>query len=165
MASGDVLARWEASDGKPPTTAFASLVRRNNHLVAAFDAATDEALDFTSFLRGYTALGMTVRIAWTSDTAITGNVIWDGSFEAHADDAAAGDLDADSFAAVQSVTVAAPSAAGEVVYDEIAFTNGAQIDSIATGEWFRFRLNRDANNASDTMAGDAHLVAVEIRET
>src|SRR3990172_3130730 len=127
MASGDVLARWAAADGVPPTATFAYTIRRNKDLVAVFDAGTDWFLNFFDMLRGYNGGGVTLRIAWTSDTATTNNVVWAAAFEARADDAQ--DLDADSFAAVQSVTAAAPSVAGEVVYDEIAFTNGAQMDS------------------------------------
>lgn len=163
MASGDILSRWQAQDGIPPTSAFAPAVRRNSHLLTAFDAATDESLDFADMLRGYANGGMTLRLGWTSDTATSGNVIWAAQFERHADDA--DDLDADGFAAVQTVTAPAPTLAGEVVYDEIAFTDGAQIDSIANGEDFRLRVTRDADNASDTMVGDAQLKVVELRET
>ena len=37
------------------------------------------------------------------------------------------------------------------------------IDSVTAGDGFRLKITRDANNASDTMTGDAELIAVEIR--
>jgi len=57
------------------------------------------------------------------------------------------------------------SATGEPAYDTIAFTNGAQMDSLAAGESFRLRIYRDANNGDDDMAGDAQLLRIEIQET
>jgi hypothetical protein len=45
----------------------------------------------------------------------------------------------------------------------VAVTDGANIDSIAVGESFRIRVRRDV--ANDDAAGDAELVAVELRET
>lgn len=39
------------------------------------------------------------------------------------------------------------------------------MDSLAAGEAFRLKVTRDADNASDTMAGDAELIGVEIKET
>jgi len=45
----------------------------------------------------------------------------------------------------------------------VAFTDGAQMDSVAVGELFRIKVTRDA--ASDDAAGDAELHAVEIKET
>jgi hypothetical protein len=45
-------------------------------------------------------------------------------------------------------------------YAEITLTT---IDSVTAGDGFRLKINRDANNASDTMTGDAELIAVEVR--
>ena len=45
----------------------------------------------------------------------------------------------------------------------ISFTDGADMDSVAAGEAFRLKVTRDG--VSDTAAGDAELMAVEIRET
>lgn len=164
MASGNTLIQWSASAGIPPSSAFATLARRNNHLVANFDAATDEAIDFEGVLPShYSGGGLTVTLVWLAATATTGNVVWDVSIERHQDDTQ--DLDADGFAAVQSVTAACASASGEPSYDNITFTDGAQMDSLAVGESFRLRVNRDANNGSDTMAGDAQLIRVVVKET
>ena len=49
-------------------------------------------------------------------------------------------------------------------YTEIAFSN-AQIDGLLAGEAFRLRVSRDATNGADTMAGDAELFGIELRET
>ena len=113
--------------------------------------------------RVYDGSGVTVTLVWLAATATTGDVVWDVSFERHEDDAT--DFDADSFAAVNSATATTASAAGEPQYTAITFTDGADMDSVAVGESFRLRVNRDADNGSDDMAGDAQLARVEIQET
>jgi hypothetical protein len=114
-------------------------------------------------LRQYAGGGITVRIAWMATSAVTGNVIWSAAIE-RGDTGT--DHDADSFASAQnSAAAAAAGTSGDPTYTEIAFTNGAQIDSLAVGEHFRIKISREASNGSDTMSGDAELLGIEIRET
>ena len=56
-----------------------------------------------------------------------------------------------------------PGTSGHVDITNVAVTDGANLDSIAVGESFRLRIRR--NVATDTAAGDAELVAVELKET
>lgn len=164
MASGDVLHRFQASDGIPPTASFAPLSRRNNHFVANFDAAATESLDFADALdRRYAGGGVTIVVGWMAASATTGNVVWETKFERHQDDT--DDLDADSFGTAKTATATTSSASGELKYTSIAHANGAELDSLAIGEDFRLRLSRLGANGSDTMAGDAQVKSVEIRET
>ncbi len=100
---------------------------------------------------------------WSATTATTGATRWLVSFERHQEDVT--DIDTDSFATAQAVNATAPATNGARAYDAVAFTDGAQIDSLAVGESFRLRIERDATNAADTMVGDAELARVEIRET
>ncbi|KKK65637.1 hypothetical protein LCGC14_2972130, partial [marine sediment metagenome] len=62
---------------------------------------------------------------------------------------------------VDNTTV--PGTAGLVDIVTVTFTDGADMDSVAVGELFRLKVTRDA--VSDDAAGDAELVAVEIKET
>lgn len=164
MSSGNTLCVFPASAGIPPSTAFAALTRRNNHLVANFDAATDESLDFEGVLpANYSGGGLTVTLVWLAASATTNAVVWNVAIERHQDDA--DDLDSDTFAAVQAVTATCASATGEPAYDNITFTSGAQMDSLAAGESFRLRVTRDADNGSDNMTGDAQLLRVIVKET
>jgi hypothetical protein len=164
MASGQTLLVMNAQSGVPPATTPPQLDTRNNHLVWDFDAATNEILDFETLLpRNYAGGGLTVTLVWSATTATTGAARWLASFERHQGETT--DIDADSFATAQAVNATAPSTNGARSYDEIAFTDGAQIDSLAAGESFRLRIERDATNAADTMVGDAELARVEIRET
>jgi hypothetical protein len=165
MASGDSLLQAVAQSAAFPDSAAATPDRRNGHDVLNYDAATDESADFELVMPQHYAgtTGVTVVLYWMAATATTGDVVWDVSFERHADDAF--DLDADGFAAVNSVTDTAASASGELSVPTVTFTDGADMDSWVAGESGRMRITRDANNGSDTMSGDAQILKCEIRET
>ncbi len=166
MASGDTLCVFYPGDAELPTSNMPTFDVRNGVLVLDFDDSTDESCEFAGFMpRHYGGGGLTVTIGWMATDTTVGpdNCIWDVALKSVTDDA--DDLDTKAFAAVNSVTAAEASASGEVDYATITFTDGADMDSVAAGEYFRLSLNRDANNASDTLAGDAELVFIEIRET
>ncbi|MEK9207067.1 MAG: hypothetical protein AAB922_01195 [Patescibacteria group bacterium] len=164
MASTNTLIIWRAQDGRPPSANGATFDLRNVHPVLDFDDATDESVDFEGVLpRNYAGGGVTVYIHYC-DEAIAGVLLWQAAFERIGDGSQ--DIDADGFAATQSsASLTVPATSGNVDIASIAFTDGAQIDSIAVGEAFRLRINRDANNILDTLVGDANLLFVELQET
>lgn len=164
MASGNTLATFGPQDNIPPASFFATLDTRNGHLVLDFDASEDENAIFEGVLpRTYAGGGLTVYIHWAATSATSGNCVWNAAFERIGEGQQ--DIDSDGFATAQTVTAAAPGTSGNVDIASIAFTDGAQIDSIAVGEVFRLKITRDADNGSDTMTGDAELLAIEIKET
>lgn len=164
MASGQTLLVFSAQSGVPHLTTPPQLDTRNGHVVWDFDAAINEILDFESVLpRNYNGAGLTVALIWSATTATTGAARWLVSFERHQADVT--DIDADSFAAAQAVNATTAAINGARSYDEVPFTDGAQIDGLAAGESFRMRVVRDATNVADTMVGDAELARIEIRET
>lgn len=162
MASGNTLCVFTATAGVPPSSNYATLDTRNSQPVLEFDAATDESIVFEGILpSNYSGGGITCVLQWAGDTATTGDVMWTTEFERRATD-----MDSDSFATVVAGAAASCNGtSGIPTYTSIAHTDGAQIDSLAVGEGFRFRVTRDANHASDTMAGDAVLIAVLLKET
>ena len=127
-----------------------------------FDAATDEIAVFTFVAPSGIDLGgnQTVNIYWRADTATTGNVVWSVEVEAISPDDTVDSDSASSYAAARTVTDAAPGTAGYITRAQITLSV-AQADSIAAGDLVRVRISRDANNASDTMAGDAEILGVE----
>lgn len=164
MASGDTLLIFRPQNSEPPATNMATLDARNAHIVLDFDDTANESAIFGTVLpRHYSGTtGVTVYIHYAMTTATSGNIDWDASFERVGDQQL--DLDVNSFAAVQSVdNTTVPGTNGNVDIVSIAFTDGAQMDSLAVGEYFRLKVTRDA--VSDTATGDAELVAVEIKET
>lgn len=163
MASGNTLLGLFPLDADTISTNYATLDYRNLHPVLDFDATTDEHAVFTAVMpRHYGGGGLTVYLHIAFTSAVSGVARFDISFERIG---AVQDIDSDGFAAIKSVEVAANATSGVLVIGSLAFTDGAEIDSIAAGEVFRIKITRDANHANDTATGDAELVAVEIMET
>lgn len=162
MASGNTLCVFFPADNEPTSTNYATPDLRNFHPVLNFDTTTGETAFFTAILpRHYAGGGITVYVHWAAATATSGTIGWLVAFERIG---TAQDLDADSFAGDQTITaVTVSGTSGIVVITNVAVTDGANIDSIAVGEAFRIRITRDV--ANDTAAGDAQLVAVELKET
>lgn len=164
MATGNTLLIFHPNDNEPPAASYATADSRNAHQCLDFDAAADESAVFSAILpRTYAGGGLTVCLHYAMTSATTGDVVLTVAFERIGDGQQ--DLDADGFATAKSVTVTVPGTSGHVDITNIAFTNGAEIDSIAVGEKFRMNVTRDADAAGDTAAGDLELVGVEIKET
>ena len=163
MASGDTLIVYTPLNNEPPSSNFATLDVRNLHPVLDFDATTNESAVFSAVMpRSYAGGGLTVYIHYAMTSATSGNIDWDIAFERIGDQQQ--DIDADGFAAVNSVdNTTVPGTSGNVDIVIVAFTNGADMDSIAVGEGFRMKIIRDA--AADTATGDGELLFVEIKET
>lgn len=164
MASGNTLAVFTPLHNQPPASNFATLGLRNAHPTLGFDPTTEQSALFGGLLpRAYAGGGITVSVHWMAASATSADTKWGVSFERHQE--AADDLDSDSFASEQTATSTAPGTSGQVRVTTIAFTNGAQIDSLAVGESFRLKVSRKAADAADTMAGSAELIRVELRES
>jgi hypothetical protein len=171
MASGQTLVVFTARDGVPSATAGAThgilagaATPAEGVPYLAFDSATDESADFLGIMpRAYAGGGLTLNLHWASGVT-SGATVWNAAFRALPDDAEDINTTAHSYA-FNAVTATTATVAGEVDYAAITFTDGADMDSVAAGESFILRITRDADNGSDGMAGDAYLIAVEIKET
>lgn len=163
MASGDSLLVFYPHDNEPPSANYATLDLRNYHPVLDFDATTNEYAIFSGVMpQAYAGGGVTVYLHYSMSAATSNTVDWDAEFERIGDQQL--DIDSDSFAAANSVdNTTVPATSGFVDVVTIAFTDGADMDSVAAGELFRIRISRDAT--SDDATGDAELHAVEIRES
>ena len=163
MASGDTLLVFKPIDNEPPASNYATIDQRNSHMVLDFDTTTGEAAVFSGVIpRNYAGSGITVYIHYAMTSATTGTCGWLVGFERIGD--AQQDIDSDGFAADQTVTaVTVDGTTGNVDIVNVAVSNGANMDSIAVGESFRLKITRDV--ANDTAAGDAELIAVELKET
>jgi hypothetical protein len=162
MATGDTLCIFAPQHDEPPASAPATLDLRNEHPVLDFDSAAPESARFSGAIPShYGGGGLNVVVAWAATSATSGDVVWSAAFERHA--AGDADFDADGFGAAQSAVGAAPAVSGALRYTTIAI-DGADLDDAAAGEHFRLRIARVADDASDTMSGDAELVSVEIQE-
>jgi len=164
MASGDTLLIFHPYNNEPPSSNYATLDTRNQHPCLDFDATTNEDAVFSSVMPQHYAAttGVTVYIHYAMSSAEADTVDWDAAWELIGDQDL--DIDGDSFAAANSVdNTTVPGTSGLVDIVSIAFTDGADMDSVTTGDSFRLKITRDA--ASDDATGDAELVKVEVRET
>jgi hypothetical protein len=127
--------------------------------VLAFDTTTVEYADWHGLIMPphYAGGGLTCSIR-SSAGATTGTLQWALALRAIADDAE----DLDTTAQTYDYNVIA-SAIGELTYDNITFTSGADMDSVAAGDSFTLRLRRDTG--SDTLATDAYIHSIRITET
>jgi len=175
VASGDTLAFFIPQQGVPGDADFATLDTiltasadepDSVILVLDFDpGSTEEYIYFPGFmLRNYDGGGLTVTVGWSSG-ATTGNIIWSVAFKRVRDDA--DNLLTKAFAAENdSAADATASAAGEVAYTPITFSNGVDMDSVAAGEYFWMEVHRSSADAGDTLnSNDAELHFIEIKET
>lgn len=168
MASGNVVGF--ITNVMPPASSYASWGPRAGGgtppemvPVWSFDAASAEYLDFYGVLKGYDGGGLTVTLIWAAAAATSNNCVWLAGFRALPDDAE--DIDAAHSYDFNNVIAAAASAAGELAYDVITFTSGADMDNLGDDQAFVLRIGRDAANGSDNMTGDAQLLAVVVTET
>jgi hypothetical protein len=163
MATGDTLLIFHPYNNEPPSSNYATLDVRNLHPVLDFDDTTNESAVFSGIMpRNYAGGGVTVYLHYAMTSAEADTVDWDVAFERIGDEQL--DIDGDSFADVNSVDdTTVPGTTGLVDIVSVAFTDGADMDSVAVGEAFRLKVTRDA--ASDDAVGDAELVMVEIKET
>jgi len=163
MASGNTLFIFGPLHMEPPSSNAATFDERNQHPVLDFDASTNESAVFSTVMpQHYGGGGVTVYIHYAMSSATSNTVDWDVSWERIGDQQQ--DVDSDSFAAVNSVdNTTVPGTSGNVDVVSVAFTDGADMDSVAAGEKFRLKVTRDAS--SDDATGDAELYNVEGRET
>lgn len=166
MASGDTLCVFTPGAAELGSSGAPAFDIRNGILVLDYDDTTEESAEFAGFMpRHYDGGGITVTVGWMATSATSGTISLDVAFKSVSDDA--DDMDTKSFAAANNANPTTASASGEVDYATITFTDGADMDSIAAGEYFRMEVTRDADGttSTDNMSGDMELVFVEIRET
>lgn len=124
--------------------------------VCDFDAASDEAAQFTvGFPKNWDEGTITAQFSWTAASG-TGNAIWGLQCLARSDDDA---LDT-AFGTAQTVTDAL-TATGDLMISGTtsAITVGG---TVAEGDIVWCRAYRDADNGSDTFSADARLVGVRV---
>lgn len=142
---------------KAPAVNAAANDTRNNIDVLDFDDTTDESAVFMDIMPEGSLLssGLTVKIHWSATSATTGDVTWGVQFERMTSD-----IDADSFDTATTGSTTCSGTNGTPVVTSITATN---IDGIVAGSLYRLKVYRDANAGTDTMVGDAELIAVEVR--
>jgi len=109
-------------------------------------------MDWLCKLEGYGGGGLTFTRPYSMSSATSGQVRIELAIRRMNDDAE--DIDAAHTYDYNGVSDTVPSAAGELSYPTVAFTDGADMDSLAEGELFILREYRDHDHAADTATGD-----------
>jgi hypothetical protein len=164
MASGNTLLEFSPA-AMTPTAVPPQIDWRNLHPIVCFDAALDEGAFWSAVLpQAYAGGGLTAYIHWAAASATSGDVVFGVSIERIGEGVL--DIDGDSFATELTVTATAPGTTGHLDIASRAFTSGAAMDSLVAGEGFRVKIRRlGSTDANDTMAGDAQVWGVELRES
>lgn len=143
-----------------PASNFPQLLLVNRRPVLAFDDTTNETAQWTAIAPQGVTGTLTAYVYYIMASATSGDVDVDVAIEAVTDGDST-DLDAgDSFDTANSTdNTTVPGTAGHMDVINVTLTND---DSIAAGDYFRFKLTRDASN--DTATGDMYVLAVEFRD-
>lgn len=163
MASGNSIGRFLPNQNEPPLANPATASLRNLHPILQFDTTTQESAIFTEVMPQHYAGGnIVVYVTWAAASATTGTIGWDITIERITDGAL--DIDADSYATAKVITAGTvPATSGITSTTNVTLTAGAtDTDSVAAGDTYRLRLRRDV--ASDTAAGDADWVSIDLKE-
>ena len=125
-----------------------------------FDAATDEAAHWMFRATNYGSGNLTVAIDWYADTGTSGDVVWEVQIAAITPDTDTTDVETKSLATLNNVTDTHLGTTGQRLHR--ASVTVSNLDSLANGDDVWLRLARDANNAADTMTGDANVTLVTV---
>jgi hypothetical protein len=172
VASGDIVVH--VLQIMPPLNNFATLTTRTGGSSPtervpcyAFDASTDEYLDFYCALRGYGGGGLTFGLTSMAASATTGGALVALAIRAFPDETEA--LTAIQTYDYNEIRIPAPATISAFTYDTITFTAGADMDNLADGQDFLLRMRRRGSDSTastgDDMAGDWQLLALIGRET
>lgn len=130
---------------------------RNNHPVISLTKG-DNWIFSGKMPQGYAGGTLTAVLLVAHATATTGN--WGFQAEVERIAAAGQDIDSDGFDTANTGSyVAVPGTTGVMQEYTITLTNK---DSLAAGENYRIRITR--LSPSDTAAGEAQILSVELRE-
>ena len=170
--SGTVIARIIERSPPATTNATESYITDSSSpnmvlSVLNFNATTASYMDFKCEMSPkYAGGGITIKLVWASNPvtgAASNEVRWGAAFR-RVEISSDNSTSAHSYS-YNDVDGTASATVGHWMDDEITFTDGADMDSVAAGETFILRIRRDPTHANDDNTGDASLISVSIRET
>lgn len=144
-------------------TAFPAAVKNGTNFPVfglAYDAASDEAAFWLIRAVNYGSGNVTVAIDWYADTATSGDVIWEVQLAAITPDTDTQDVETKALATLNNVTDTHLGTTGQRLHR--ASVTVSNLDSLANNDDLWIRIARDANNASDTLTGDAILTLATV---
>lgn len=156
------IAQLFPNDSEGPSTNYGIFVTRNGRPVLLFDTTTQYSSYWTRRIPEGSIMtsGVTVYVQWAANTATSGTIGWDVSFERVVDSGL--DTDSDSFGTAKTITATTVSGTSGITL--VTSVNFAQADlpaSLGAGDQYRIRIRRDV--ANDNAAGYAEIHSAEIR--
>lgn len=146
------------------TTAFPQLVQANGTAIPvrglAFDAATLESVFFRLRAVRYGSGNLTVDLDWYADTASTGAVVWGAAIAAISPNADTQDTETDALATASTATTTHLGTTGQRLHRTTVTVSN--LDSLAADDHVVLQIYRDAANGSDTLTGDAIVIAAAV---
>lgn len=126
----------------------------------AYDAATDEAAFWGFRATNYASGNVTVSIDWYADTATSGDVVWEIQLAAITPNTDTQDVETKTLATANTATDTHLGTTGQRLHRvDVTVSN---LDSLTADDAVWVRIARDANNASDTLTGDALLAGATV---
>lgn len=159
----DVYQQLDSGAAQFLSSAFPALVKNGTNFPVsglAYDAATDEAAFWEFRAVSYASGNVSVAIDWYADTASSGNIVWAVQLAAITPDTDSGDVETKALATANTVTDSHLGTTGQRLHR--ATVTVSNLDSLAADDAVWIRIARDADNASDTMTGDAILVGATV---
>jgi hypothetical protein len=145
------------------STAFPALQKLGTNIPVislAYDAASDEAAFWEFRAVNYASGNVTVSVDWYADTATSGDVVWEVQLAAITPNSDTQDVETKALATANSATDTHLGTTGQRLHRiDVTVSN---LDSLAADDAVWVRIARDANNAADTMTGDALLVGAMV---
>jgi hypothetical protein len=145
------------------SSSFPALVKNGTNFPAvglAYDAAADEAAFWLIRAVNYGSGNVTVAIDWYADTASSGDVVWAVQLAVITPDTDTQDVETKSLATANTVTDTHLGTTGQRLHR--ASVTVSNLDSLAANDDVWIRVARDADNAADTMTGDAILALATV---
>ena len=165
---GDTLIVFLPNSQDAPTLEnFATLDARSGAsptMLLDFDATTNEYAVFKAIMPvHYADGGVNVAIHFSTGTVTSGTVAWGVAWEELTSGAT-------GFTTINSSGTSVAGTRDQLATTTIAFSNGADMDSVSDSEVFRIYVIRLADGTQtddgfdDDVASDASIEAIEIRE-
>lgn len=159
----DVEIQLDPASAQFLSTSFPALTKNGTNFPAtglAYDAAADEAAFWLFRAINYASGNVTVGIDWYADTATSGDVVWAVQLAAITPNTDTQDVETKALATANTATDTHLGTTGQRLHRiDVTVSN---LDSLAADDDVWIRVARDADNASDTMTGDALIVGVTV---
>jgi len=157
--AAEIQMTFKAMTAKLPASNPAVIDGGENNFKLLFNADADESCSWGGILDDDYSGTLYCDIYWSMASATADEVVWDVLLWAVTPSDAA-EINTESYDTANSSTATVPGTAGYMIKTTITLSND---DSIAAGDMFRIKINRDADNVADDALADAEIYFIVVR--